>query len=208
MRERKRGSSKVPKKKNTISCLVVAHGKSEKKIAEYIKSAFRMRMKIYSESNGRNSIQITSLINYLDSHLGDFDRFLNDFEEDIIVKGRGRSKIIQEFKIFTVMDTDDCTKNQSVAYKNKEMFQHKWYEPYIEPIYNSPDLEEVLIKGKFPYEIDRKNKGEKYLKLFPGEDPSSTKETKIEQLKQASLDSRISNLHNLIEYCEENKVIF
>ena len=45
------------KVKNTVA-IVVAHGKSELIMSQYIKSNLRLPIEIYSEKNGRQNIQI------------------------------------------------------------------------------------------------------------------------------------------------------
>ena len=47
------------------SCIVICHGKSEYEIIKYIKNAYRIPVKIVAENKGKNSIQITSIMQFL-----------------------------------------------------------------------------------------------------------------------------------------------
>ena len=48
-------------KPNYCKGIIIVHGKSELLLAEHIKSNLHLPIQIYSESNGKTSIQIDSL---------------------------------------------------------------------------------------------------------------------------------------------------
>ncbi|TKZ15846.1 hypothetical protein EZH24_13855, partial [Brachyspira catarrhinii] len=72
------------------------------------------------------------------------------------------NQIDKNFKIFIIMDTDDCTAQQKSEFINKNMFKNHWAYNYIVPIYNDDNLENVLIKAT----IEVENKKD-YIKIFP-----------------------------------------
>lgn len=48
-------------------CAVICHGLSELQIASYIRSNLHIKLEIFSRENGKSSIQITGLNNYLEA---------------------------------------------------------------------------------------------------------------------------------------------
>ena len=104
------------------------------------------------------------------------------------------------FKLFTIMDTDDCNEKAVEDYKNKSMFKDHWLYEYIIPIYNINALEDVLKKSGVPYET--KNKGN-YINIFP----TNRRQADIEQIQdfnnKIKSAASISNLHLFIEECLE-----
>lgn len=133
---------------NYTKAVVIVHGKSEKQICQYIKNKLRLKMEIYSDKNGEKAIQITSLKNTLNNKIfKSFKNFIKTYED--IKLTNDEKNIYDEFKIFIIMDTDDCTEKQKKGFINKEMFKEHWAYKYIVPIYNIPELESVLEMAKF-----------------------------------------------------------
>lgn len=183
--------------------IVIVHGKSELQICQYIKNNLRLPIEIISDSNGEKSIQITSLKNTIyNTKFKSLSSFLRNFPVDYDKKSK---KISPEFKIFMIMDTDDCTEDQVKMYKNKKMFEKHWAYDYFYPIYNSMNLEDVLSKAKIPYKKCGKERKKEYIKLFPT-DPDY-KKTDVVQLQEfysklKKIKSlKISNLDEFIEFC-------
>ena len=48
------------------------------------------------------------------------------------------------FKLFIIMDTDDCSQPNRIAYEDGSLFSRHILAPYIIPIYNNPNLEATL----------------------------------------------------------------
>ena len=101
-----------------LRCILICHGKSEKEFMETIKQNLRLKIHIESDKKGSKSIQINSLNKTLKNHkYGKRDNFLRYFEDIELIKG----KITSEFKIFTLLDTDDKEKEINlIKYLNKE----------------------------------------------------------------------------------------
>lgn len=96
---------------NYTKAVVIVHGKSEKQICQYIKNKLRLKMEIYSDKNGEKAIQITSLKNTLNNKIfKSFKNFIKTYED--IKLTNDEKNIDDEFKIFIIMDTDDCTEKQ------------------------------------------------------------------------------------------------
>lgn len=156
--------SKMKKRKvHTLLALVIVHGKSEMLIVQKIKTSFRQQIEIYSRDNGRSSIQVTSIVKELNRSkiLNSVKNFKNHYTAVEANPEKGIPINNPEFKIFTVMDLDDCTQEQAEAYKNKSLFLDHWAYDWIVPIYNSPNLEEVMTRAGLPFRkkgIERKKR--------------------------------------------------
>lgn len=182
---------------NYLKAIVITHGKSEKRICEHIKSNLRLNIHIASEKNGKSSIQITSLLKFLGrEEYKSLNKFLNKFGEQL---PPNKKKLPDDFKIFTIMDTDDCSEIQKINYINKTMFKHHWAFNYIHPIYNINNLEDVMRKIGIPI-IDKKRD---YIKIFPINSNGEMKD--IDQIKKLNekliIKKEITNMSDFIEFC-------
>lgn len=139
--------------KSYLKAVVIVHGKSEKQMCDYIKSNLRLKLEIYGDKNGEKSIQITSIMRTLNnSKFETLSKFRTHFSDAFAETERKKSGIHERnFKIFIIMDTDDCNDVELENFKNKDMFRKHWAFKYIVPIWNTPDLEEVLVKAKIPF---------------------------------------------------------
>lgn len=189
-------------KKNYLKAVVIVHGKSEKQMCEWIKQNLRLQIHIESSAKGKTSIQITSLMNTLKNTIyknySSFKRHFNEKLEPDLPK----DKLLPDyFKIFIIMDTDDCTKEEKDNYINKKMFENHWAYDYIVPLYNSPDLESVLIKS----EVASKNKKElkkSYAKIFPTDKTYlKSDEVQLFDFVQKIKQVKETNMELFIEYC-------
>ena len=91
----------------------------------------------------------------------------------IIAKDKGRGSIqinglSENFKLFIIMDTDDCDENTKSKYISGELFEGHPLKEYIVPVYNVSNLEDVMIKaGIMVKRISDAQKGSYYTKIFP-----------------------------------------
>lgn len=186
---------------NYTKAVVIVHGKSEKQICQYIKNKLRLKMEIYSDKNGEKAIQITSLKNTLNNKIfKSFKSFTKTFED---IKLTNDGKLIDnEFKIFIIMDTDDCSENQKNNFINKEMFKDHWAYDYIVPIYNIPELETVLEMAKIPFKKTGIKRKKEYIKIFPT-DPKyeKTDEIQIKELLNTLKKQNNTNLNEFLDFC-------
>lgn len=119
----------------------------------------------------------------------------------MVLVGKKR-QIDSNFKIFIIMDTDDCTEQQKRDFINKNMFRNHWAYDYIVPIHNSPELESVLTKAQIPFEKKGNERKKEYIKIFPTDKKYVKRESIelkefLEQLKK--VDS--TNMNEFIEFC-------
>lgn len=190
------------RKPNYLKCIVIVHGKSEKQICDYIKSKLRFQMEIISKDKGQKSIQINGLQTLFnkDKRLSTYNEFITYFS-NIEFEGK-KNKIASYFKIFIIMDTDDCLDEQREKYISKELFKGHWAYDYIVPIFNSPELESIMIKAGIKFEKKGDERKKEYIRIFP----TDKKYMKNESIELASFAKDLkaikgTNMEIFINYC-------
>ena len=118
---------------NYLKGLVICHGKSEvqmvrytywalerkhesaKSHERYITTNLHLNVRQYSKDKGAHSIQITDLTKLLNSKPF---KTISSFsaEYPVEIKGKGSKSKLEDFKLFIIMDTDDCTEEQKQDY--------------------------------------------------------------------------------------------
>ena len=173
--------------------MTIVHGKSEYCICSSIKSNLRIKHEIYADKKGAKSIQIDSLMNVLEStKFNSFRNFTKHFPDVAYHKKR-----LIDFKLFIIMDLDDCSIEMRNRYLNKEMFAKHWLYEYIVPIYNDPNLEQTMCEAGVTI---NKNEKKKYFTVFPtnhGDLDIEMAQEFLESLKQC----KNSNLAIYVEHC-------
>ena len=186
---------------NYTKCVVIVHGKSELDLIKYIYTNLHLPVKIYSKNNGRNSIQINGLMDLLEN-----ERFnnLKKFAEEYAIEYNRKMKNLLNFKLFIVMDTDDCDEKTKEKYISGEMFSGHILQEYIVPIYNISNIEDVMVKaGIMVNKILDSEKGTYYSKIFP----INTKPLSLDTINQVkTFTNRIksvkeTNMQEFVEYC-------
>lgn len=187
------------RKLNYCKGIIIAHGKSELLLAEHIKSNLHLPIKIYALKNGKMSIQIDSLMKVLGNNV-----FKNkkEFKKNYIVEEEKRE--FKNFFVMPIMDLDDTTEEKIEKYKSREMFKNHWLSPYIIPIWNDKNLDQVLFEleliSKLPND---KEKGRVYEELFP----TNRGETDLEQINKllkSFESSKKTNMDIFIKKCLES----
>lgn len=187
------------RKANYTKCAVICHGLSEVSIAKYIKSNLHLKLEILSKNNGHNSIQITSLLKFMsDKKFLSIKKFSDEYDIEY------SKKMLIDFRLYIIMDTDDCTEEQRNKFINKDMFiNHPLYE-YIYPIADVPNLESVLLDaGIMAKRIKNEEKGEYYVKTFPiNNEPFSMDSYKeIETFRDRIKKAKSTNMDEFLSYC-------
>ena len=185
--------------KSLLKAIVVVHGRCEYNICRFIKTNLRMKMNIFAKDKGRQSIQISSLKNQAlnKDYLRSFSAFKRIFKNDFDFK-RNKRPLSEGFKIFIIMDTDDCSSKEREEFVNKNMFKDHWAYDYIIPIFNTPNLDKVLQGAG--YKIDTSsNKPNQYEKFFPINDKLDIEQVK--ELKEKLEKNQDTNLVVFLEYC-------
>ncbi len=177
------------RKLNYCKGIVIAHGKSELLLAEHIKSNLHLPIEIYSESNGKTSIQIDSLMRILGNNIFKNKRVFN--QKYIVEEEKG---ILKNFSLMPIMDLDDTSEEKKQKYISGEMFENHWLSPYIVPIWNRSNLDEVLLDLKLIDKLpNNKEKGKVYRDLFP----TNKGESDIQQVKNLMDKFEESNRTNM-----------
>ena len=184
---------------NYCKGVVIVHGKSELLLASYIKSNLHLPIKIYSENRGKTSIQIDGLMNILNNNI---------FKNKTALKKQyyieEENKEFKHFFIMPIMDLDDTTKDKVEKYKSGEMFQEHWLSPYIIPIWNENNLDNVLydlgLISKIP---DNKEKGKVYEELFPKNKGQADLE-QVKKLLSCFESTTKTNMDEFIKKCIES----
>ena len=191
------------RKPNYCKGIIIAHGKSELLLAEYIKSNLHLPIEIYSLKNGKTSIQIDSLMTILGN---------NDFKNKSKLKQKyiieEHNKKFINFFIMQIMDLDDTTEEKIKKYKNGEMFKNHWLSPYIIPIWNDINLDHVLYDLKLISKLPNdKEKGKVYEELFPKNTGQADLEQVNKLLKYFESTTK-TNMNIFIEKCLESLQTF
>ena len=186
--------------------IIICHGKSEYTMCQFIKSNLRLKIELIAEDKGSKSIQITSILHILNGlNFKTFSNFTRAFPDVKKVK----QKIDSSFKVFIIMDTDDCSPSQKEAYINKSMFKgHFLYENII-PIYNTLNLEDVLEESKIPFTKKGSERKKEYISIFPIDQKHLQREHLqvkdfIAKLKSSKQSRSKSNLYVLLDFFLQN----
>ncbi len=184
--------------------LVICHGLSEKIIADKVKSLLRIPLEVYSRDSGNHSIQINGLPALFKSdrtfkNRTDFERLYDNIEYD--------KKVMRNFKIFPVMDTDDSNAESIQNYVSNNFLTGHWLHDYIHPIYNTPSLEDVFVDaGIIDHVFTNAEKVSGYRTLFVKLTKDLGSNTEIvrylcDATKQQRSSKVKSNISEFFEYC-------
>lgn len=146
-------------------------------------------MEIYAESNGKTSIQIDSLMTVLGNNIFKNKRVFN--QKYVVEEEKG---ILKNFSLMPIMDLDDTSEDRKQKYISGEMFKNHWLSPYIVPIWNKDNLDEVLLDLRLIDKLpNNKEKGKVYRDLFP----TNKGESDIQQVKNLMDKFEKSNKTNM-----------
>lgn len=188
---------------NYCKIFAMCHGKSELLISGHLRSALHVPLEDYGRNNGKNNIQIANIIKELNTKpFKTQEEFLRKYPT---VKIDEKNKIAKGFQFFIIMDTDDCTKKEKEDFLNKKIFKGHWLEPYIVPIANQKNLEEVMKNAGIQYEtIKNKEKTQTYIKIFPKVQSKvrTLNDVKyIEEIKEKLDDCKKTNMEEFFAAC-------
>lgn len=186
---------------NYTKAVVIVAGKSEKQICQFIKSKLRLKFDIFSDKNGEKGIQITSLKLTMNNKIFKSFRCFIDKYEDVELSSDGKS-LADDFKIFIIMDTDDCTEEQKQAFIDGSMFKYHWAYKHIVPIYDIPQLEKVLVDAGIPFTKKGNERKKEYVKIFPTNSKyEKSDEIQIQELCKKLKKQKNTNLDEFLEFC-------
>lgn len=188
---------------NYTKCAVIVHGKSEFDLVRYIYTNLHLSVKIIAKDKGRGSIQINGLTDYLKKNQF---KSIKSFADEYTIEYDRKTKSLKNFKLFIIMDTDDCDDVTRDKYISGELFKDSIFKDYIVPIYNITNLEDVMIKaGIMVKRIADSQKGTYYSKIFP----INTEPLSLDTINQVvSFANKIknvkeTNMNVFVNYCYE-----
>lgn len=185
---------------NYTCAIVVVHGKSEEIIAKHVIACLKLPVYIHKR---KTSIQINGLVHELETN---FKSVLSLSKKERIQINVSKGKILNDFKIFPLMDTDDCTEKTKESYIDGTLFNNYALKDYVVPIYAISDMEEALYECKIiPKKFKDDEKVAGYKKVFDIPKPPYI-ESKVEELKKISKileKSKRTNLESFFNYCIE-----
>lgn len=181
--------------------VVIVHGKSELALVRYIHTNLHLPIKTISRKGGRTSIQICGLNDFLKKKQF---QSLSAFANEYSVEFDKKNKRLVDFKLFIIMDMDDCDESMQKKYMSKELFNGHPLKEYMIPIYNIRNLEDVLLKaGIMAEKIPDSKKGTYYNRIFPINKKPMTVDT-VNQIRffAAKLKGiHQTNMLRFVEYC-------
>lgn len=177
---------KKDNKKNKISCMIICHGKSEFLLANHFRTTLRIPIIIEADKKGKKSIQINSLKNFLKRR---------NFKNKTSFENHYSLKIDNKFRVFIIMDTDDCNKQEAVNYINKVMFKNHWLYNYIIPIFNDPNIEKVCDESK----LNKMKSKTDVCRIFP-DDTIPDKVKSIEHVSKKLGNCNNTNMEKMFDY--------
>lgn len=186
---------------NYTKCAVIVHGKSEYTLVKYIYTNLHLPVRIIAKDKGRGSIQIGGLQDYLSKKPF---RTLREFAEEYSVEYDRKTKSLKNFKLFVIMDTDDCDEMTKGKYISGALFQNHPLKDYIVPVYNNSNLEDVMLKaGIMVKRIPDSQKGSYYSRVFPiNTDPLSVDTiNQVRVFAERIKNVKETNMLAFIEYC-------
>ncbi len=177
-------------------CSTICHGECEQILVKQIQVKTHKSLNPLSEKNGRNSIIINTINDYLSAHFPTIADYKTKFKDCLKID---KKKGILDHKIFSIMDKDDTPDELFEKYKNGEIFSSYWWGKggYIVPIYFYPNMDEVFKKHGFKIDVSN-HKPAQYLKLL-----ALKYNEVITMLKCLPLSE--SNIKEFIEYVENYK---
>lgn len=149
----------------------------------------------------KTSIQIDGLLHELKTNFADLSALNNNRKISLPIE---KNRIAtDDFKIFTIMDTDDCSNPEK--YITGALFDQYKLKDYVVPIYNKDNLEQILYScGLIPKIFNDSEKVKEYGKLFPiSRTPLGKSGSKINDMQTMAnilRENRNTNMEKLLDY--------
>ena len=186
---------------NYTRCAVIVHGKSEYSLVRYIYTNLHLPVKVIAKDKGKSSIKMNGLKNMQSKKPF---KSLKEMANEYAIEYDKKSKSLKNFKLFIIMDTDDCDDDTKRKYISGELFKGHPLEDYIVPIYNNSNLEDVMLKaGIMVKRIEDSQKGTYYSRIFPiNTDPVSADTLNQVRVFASKLNGiKETNMLCFIDYC-------
>lgn len=190
------------RKPNYLKTVIIVHGKSEKRICDFIQSNTKINWRVESNQNGRKPIQIGTSLNKILSSMKfkSLGGFKKEFIIEIVIDENKKEVPHSDFKIFIIMDTDDCAPKDKQDFYSGSMFKDHWLAEYIILIYNNPDLEEVCAKAGIKFKNKGSERKKEYTQLF--QLAGGEKEfVQLKKFRDGLKKCNDTNMDLLIDFC-------
>lgn len=160
-----------------------------------------MPISIVGSDKGKLSVKIQSIKRYFNrEEFSEKKIFCKKFfqeEYNELHKQKKFQPLINQLKIFVVMDIDDATIDQINRYKNCEFFKIKWLKRCCVPIYNDPDLEKTISKIGYKTPNTKNEKAVFYHRLWS---KLLENEDDIRKLQSQLINCDCTNMEQVIQY--------
>ncbi len=127
---------------------------------------------------------------------------MKHFDDVEVIQEKTKKELSKDFKIFIIMDTDDCSIQQKENFISKKMFKAHWAYDYIVPIFNTPDLENVMVRAGIKFEKKGAERKKEYIKIFPTDKKYSNREgVELESFVENLKKVKDTNLYDFVQCC-------
>ena len=148
--------------------IVIAHGKSEMIMAKAMMKALRLQITVFNPYDGRQDVAIGNILDVMDNNGFRDERAIHKKFPDLNYETRSNPPM-PGLKIFPIMDIDSYGKMKR-AYVTGNMFKEYPYNNRIFPIFNDPNLDDVLKKLGYKVDTNGSNKVTSYHEIFDNMD--------------------------------------
>ena len=191
---------KKHRKTNYCRAIIICHGKSELILFSRLKSILRLPIITESNEKGKSSVKIQGIESFFRrEEFNDKKAFCKKFFQEEYGDLRKQKKfqsLLNQLRIFTVMDIDDATDDQVNRYKNCEYFKAKWLKQCCVPIYNDPDLEKTISRIGYKAPSAKNKKAMFYQELAR----SLENENDIKKLQEKLKKCNCTNIECVMQY--------
>ena len=144
--------------------IVIAHGKSEMIMANAMKKALRLQITVFNPYDGRQDVSIGNILEVMENNGFQNEHILHKKYPVLDYRMHGKPSM-PDLKIFPIMDIDSYGKNRK-AYETGNMFKDCIFANRIVPIFNEPNLDEVMNELGYSIDAYDSNKISSYHDIF------------------------------------------
>ena len=148
--------------------VVIAHGRSEMIMAKAVMKVLRLQITVFNPYDGRQDVAIGNILDVMDKNGFRDERTIHKKFPDLNYEMRGNPHI-PGLKIFPIMDIDSYGRMKR-AYETGNMFKEYPFRNRIYPIFNDPNLDDVLKELGYKVDTNGSNKVTSYHSIFDNMD--------------------------------------
>lgn len=148
--------------------VVIAHGRSEMIMAKAVMKALRLQITVFNPYDGKQDVSIGNILDIMDKNGFREEHTIHKKFPDLNYESKGNPHM-PDLKIFPVMDIDSYGKMKK-SYETGNMFKDYPFSNRIFPIFNDPNLDEVLKELGYKVDTNGSNKVTSYHEIFDNMD--------------------------------------